>query len=347
MRAVGRFSGIRSGGAGYPKLEVDSLGGGTVAIAAEQRQYQTYILSNGTALLEVVPERGGMITRWQVGGQDLLYLDRDRFANPNLSVRGGMPILFPICGNLPDNRYRPQGRDYNLKQHGFARDLPWQVELAAEQLTADQTMDQAASADPQLALTLRSSEQTRAVYPYDFALTVTYVLRGNTLVIQPQVVNHAAEPLPFSWGLHPYFQVTDKAQLKFDIPVTRYQNHKTGLVENYLGGFDFDQDEIDVVFRSLASQRSRVIDRDRHFCLTLNSSEAFSTLVFWTLKDQDFYCLEPWTAPRNALNTGIHLLQVPPGESFSSEISLAVEFFQSEQNLAAAVADCRMPESEY
>jgi D-hexose-6-phosphate mutarotase len=33
-----------------------------------------------------------MITRWQVQGQDILYLDAERFADPTLTVRGGVPM---------------------------------------------------------------------------------------------------------------------------------------------------------------------------------------------------------------------------------------------------------------
>jgi Galactose mutarotase and related enzymes len=105
------------------------------AIALQQKkQYKTYILSDATAnsSLEVVPERGGIATSWLVEGKEIFYLDAERFANPDLTVRGGMPIQFPICGNLPDNTYTHKGVQRTLKQHGFARDEPW---VAASQVT--------------------------------------------------------------------------------------------------------------------------------------------------------------------------------------------------------------------
>ena len=68
------------------------------AIALKQKQYKTYILSDETAnsTLEVVPERGGIATSWLVEGKEIFYLDAERFANPDLTVRGGVPILFPL-----------------------------------------------------------------------------------------------------------------------------------------------------------------------------------------------------------------------------------------------------------
>jgi galactose mutarotase-like enzyme len=53
--------------------------------------------------------------------------------------------------------------------------------------------------------------------------------------------------------------------------------------------------------------------------------ECFSALVFWTLKGKDFYCLEPWSAPRNAINTGNKLLVIPPKQHFETSISMLAE----------------------
>lgn len=285
-------------------------------IAVEQRQYSTYILTNEVShsRLEVVPERGGIITRWQVRDRDILYLDADRFADPTLTVRGGIPILFPICGNLPDNTYSLNGQSYTLKQHGFARDLPWTV---LDQVTGDRLS---------LVLGLESNDQTRAVYPFDFQLTFTYTLDGETLATHQRYTNCSPEPMPFSVGFHPYFQVSDKSQLALEIPAGEFRDQKTQSVHPYDGRFDWEQDEIDAAFANVSSQVARVTDHSERTRLTLEYSNTFSTLVFWTLKGKQFYCLEPWSAPRNALNTGEHLLHLAPGASLETVMNLTVDF---------------------
>lgn len=284
------------------------------AIALQQQQYPTYVLTQPDSQLEVVPQRGGIITRWQVQSQDILYLDAERFANPNLSVRGGVPILFPICGNLPDNTYTYQAQQYSLKQHGFARDLPWQVTTQSEQVPVSIT------------LTLNSNEQTRAVYPFDFQLAFTYKLEGNSLEIRQLYTNHSSEPMPFSTGLHPYFWTTDKSQLQFDIPATQYTDQLTRITHHFNGGFDFNADEIDVAFRQVNRNTATVTDPSRRLQLTLDYSDTYSTLVFWTVKGKDYYCLEPWSAPRNALNTGEHLIHLEPGTTLETSVRLTVAF---------------------
>jgi galactose mutarotase-like enzyme len=287
------------------------------AIAFKQEQYLTYILSDGKALsrLEVVPERGGIVTRWQIQGQNILYLDAERFANPNLSVRGGIPILFPICGNLPDNTYTYQGKQYSLKQHGFARDLPWEV--------AEQKTDNAAT----LTLILNSNEQTRTVYPFDFQLAFTYELQGNRLKILQRYTNNSSEIMSFSTGLHPYFSVADKTQLAFEIPASEYQDQQTKEFFPFAGDFDFNREEIDVAFRSLSRHSTSATDARRRLKIAISYSNIYSTLVFWTVKGKEYFCLEPWSAPRNALNTGESLTYLEPGDTCETVVEIAVSYF--------------------
>lgn len=284
-------------------------------IANTQTQYLTYRLENleTQTALEVVPERGGIITQWQVQGQPILYLDSERFRQPELSVRGGIPILFPICGNLPNNTYTHAGQSYSLKQHGFARDLPWQV-----------VDTQAGLESANLTLRLVSNAMTRSLYPFDFELDFTYRLTPTELVIDQSYRNRSAEAMPFSAGFHPYFQVTDKSQLQFDLPATELQDQKSTLTQAFAGQFDFAQPEIDVAMKELSRQVSTVIDPSQGRRLTLAASSDFSVLVFWTLQDKAFYCLEPWTAGRNALNTGDRLLLLPPEGVMEMSMSLAI-----------------------
>ncbi len=287
------------------------------AIALQEQQYKTYVLTDTetNSQLEVIPERGACITKWRVNGEEIFYLDAERLTNPELSVRGGNPILFPICGNLPDNTYTYQGKQYTLKQHGFARELPWQV---TDQVTEDKAS---------LTVVLNSTEQTKAVYPFDFELAFTYHLVGNTLEVQQNYTNKSSEPMPFSFGFHPYFAVSDKTQLEFEIPSREYQDQKTKEIHSFNGNLDLNRDEIDIAFKQLTSQSASVTDHSRKLKLTLDYDDVFPILVFWTLKGKDFYCLEPWSAARNSLNTGEHLTILEPGASCSASFKLTANFF--------------------
>ncbi|MEM6254972.1 MAG: aldose epimerase [Cyanobacteria bacterium P01_D01_bin.156] len=280
-------------------------------ITTEQQQYLTYILTDGDSQVAVVPERGGIVTQWKIKDNDVFYLDTERFKDPSLSVRGGIPLLFPICGNLVDDTYTLAGTTtYQLKQHGFGRTLPWEV-------TQQSTEDGAS-----ITISLKSNEETRAVYPFDFQLDYIYTLKGNTLEQRFRHTNLSDNPMPFSTGTHPYFAVADKANLVFELPSTEYKIKGGTEVFAFNGQFDFDQDEIDFAFINLNGQTATVKDGDS--TLTISYDENYSTLVFWTVKGKDFYCLEPWSGPRNAINTGAFLLTAAPRETVETVIAMTV-----------------------
>jgi galactose mutarotase-like enzyme len=262
----------------------------------------TYYLEDDQSLsrLAIVPERGGIVTEWTVQGQPILYFDHERFRDPSLSIRGGIPILFPICGNLPNNQYRTSGQNYPLKQHGFARDLPWTV--------IDQQTQTCASLD----LKLSASDTTLTVFPFAFELVMSYQLRGNTLRLQQRIANLGADRMPFSLGLHPYFFCREKESLQLHIPGTEYLDQQTGKTHPYHGTLNLNQPELDLAFTQIHQRQMGFTDQSRHIHLEITFSDLYQTLVFWTVQNKDYVCLEPWSAPRNALNTGTQLSWVEP-----------------------------------
>ncbi len=68
---------------------------------------------------------------------------------------GRAPLLFPIVGRLMDDRYRLDGSEYPLPQHGFARRQPFALVDAAADRARFRLVD---------------NDETRAVYPFAFAV---------------------------------------------------------------------------------------------------------------------------------------------------------------------------------
>ena len=101
------------------------------------------------------------------------------------------PILFPFVGKVIDGKYRAADKEYPMKtQHGFARDMDFAcVEEDAHSV----------------AHCLAASDFTRAVYPYEFRLTVRHSLEGPRLRVEWTVQNAGDEGMYFSIGGHPGF----------------------------------------------------------------------------------------------------------------------------------------------
>ncbi len=253
----------------------------------------------------VAPERGGMVTAYTVAGVPVLYLDRPTLGGRG-SVRGGIPVLFPACGPLRDGRTTLRAHEVALPQHGFARNLPWEVfSRTASEIT----------------LMLCRDDATQAMYPFDFVVRCTYALRvdapdlavpSTALRITVSVENHSTEPMPYSLGFHPYFAIADKRAARFELPATLAAENPYGESRAF-DGFDFDADSVDLTFTDMREPRAAF--EAAGWRTEIECSEQFRYFVFWTLRDRSFVCLEGWTARADALNSQRDLLCVPPGTS--------------------------------
>ena len=88
-----------------------------------------------------------------------------------------------------------------MGQHGFARDN----EFGCIENTANKTVHR-----------LVSTEETKKVYPFDFAFTVTQELSGRTLTITWKVENTGDDDMYFSVGGHPAFMIPEQYDIVFN-----------------------------------------------------------------------------------------------------------------------------------
>jgi galactose mutarotase-like enzyme len=262
-------------------------------------------LVDGAARAEVVPARGAIVSRFDIDDAPVLYLDRATLADPTKNVRGGVPFLFPTAGRLEGDRYH--GRE--MKQHGFARNLPFAVERRdARSVT----------------LSLRASDETRARFPFEFRVALTISLAGPELRIEQRYQNRGAERMPLHVGFHPYFFVpdADKSRVAIETHATRaFDNVQKREVP--FTGFDFTRPEVDIHLRDHGSSRSS-LQRPGAHTIEIEGSAEFTQWVIWALTGKDFICVEPWTAPSNALNSGERLLWVEPGEERALSLAIRV-----------------------
>lgn len=100
------------------------------------------------------------------------------------------PVLFPIVGSLWDKHFRVNGREYEMGQHGFARDMDFR--LVSER-------------DDEMWFELNSSPETLAKYPYKFTLRIGYRLEANKIHVMWEVSGDDSQTMWFQIGAHPAF----------------------------------------------------------------------------------------------------------------------------------------------
>ena len=249
--------------------------------------------------LRIVPERGGLITEWKCNGTEILYFDLERFQLKNKSIRGGIPILFPICGDLPNNVLTLSQGDFFINQHGFARNMPWEIKDLGNSLG--------------ISLSLSSSPETFRFFPFPFAIQMAIKLERNCLDIKILIKNLGKEDMPFSFGLHPYFKVQDLENISIQ-----------GLPENCINHLNMKKtstksqlDKISKGIDFLTDPRGSVslLDLSTMRSIEMQTKFPMDLAVLWTDPPRDMVCLEPWTSPRNSLINGNRKILIGSGES--------------------------------
>lgn len=257
-----------------------------------------------------------------VKGSELVSLrakpDRDLLWAGGGSWSRRAPILFPVIGKLTDGTLRSRGRQHPIGQHGFARDLVFEV-LESEPAHAS--------------LLLKSTPETLRAYPFHFTLRTDWMLEGPELSLTFVLSNTGEEQMPASLGWHPGF-ISDDApgwSLEFEAPehgpirrASAATQLQPWLLPSPASGrtLDLTDDlfqEGAVIFEDPKSRKvSYVSPAGPVFELAFPD---FPHLAVWKKPGEPFVCLEPWNGlpPPAGFDQDIadmpHQMHLPPGAS--------------------------------
>jgi aldose 1-epimerase len=275
---------------------------------------------------------------------EVLY-SHPEFASGSQRPSGsGIPILFPFPGRIPGNTFRWEGTPYELPDldplgnaiHGFVMRRPWRV---VEQTDSHVTGEfHAWRDDPTL----------RDRWPADSIVRATYTLKNNSLEGIYRIENPGKTPLPFGFGLHPYFRVPLGGRSADDcvvwLPVTERWVLKDMLptgkrrvlpeTETLESGRKFGELKLDDVFTGLTDNagitEASIQDPGGLAVAIRWKVEHFRECVVYTPPHREAICIEPLTcAPAAAalaakgIEAGWRVL--PPGGSFEVSVTIAAE----------------------
>ena len=266
------------------------------------------LFKDNNNFISFCPSRGGIITKWVVNNQHILYFDQKRFLDKSKSIRGGIPILFPICGNL-ENKSLFGDNFLDLMQHGFARDQEWNYEF--NQFTNT------------LCLSLSDNEKTRKYYPFSFELKIEITMHIETLIFDIEIFNKSSTIIPVNFGLHPYFNISNFNNVKFvnySKCCLNQKNNNLVKTENLLRN---SFKGIDLLMYS--SGKTSFIDYGLKRKITLTNPSPFDISVIWSDPPRKMLCMEPWTSPRNSLDNGLRKIEIMPNASQKLYASILVE----------------------
>ncbi|WP_455660766.1 aldose epimerase family protein [Pradoshia sp.] len=278
-------------------------------------RYEIYELIDtvSKAWVKAAPERGGIIIGYGVENKELLYLNDETFQDEKANVRGGIPILFPIAGQLENGQYEWEGISYTMKNHGFARNMPWEV------------IDAGASNDGAfLTIRLESNEETKKSYPFDFEVVYTYHLQDGKLSIEQTYSNESDVEMPLYPGFHPYFKTAEK-NLAYRTDAKSFLDYNDGQVKSLQDGLSLNGKKESLALLDAEAKDIEFPLPEVSRSVLMEYGDEFRYVVLWTEAGKEFVCVEPWFALTGEFNRKKELTFIEPKGTLKTFLSMSVK----------------------
>jgi aldose 1-epimerase len=289
-------------------------------------------LAHNRLQLQLAPSIGGAIAAFRYDGGDGAPIDlmrpMDVAALSAGDVLGASCFpLTPFSNRLRNGHCHFQGRDIQLAlnsdgphtEHGHGWQRPWQVE---------------AQAGDSATLAYRHQPDD---WPYAYEMRQHFHLLNSALDITLESRNTGTAPMPYGFGLHPYFARTPRCRLT--TPVSGFwavddEVMPTALLPvpasaDLTAGLQVDDVELDNAFTGWSGD-ARITWPEHRLQLAMTATAPLRFLVVYVPKGEAYFCAEPVSNSTDAFNlaatrndTGMLVLQ--PGEQVSATIRLAVE----------------------
>ena len=213
------------------------------------------------------------------------------------------PVLFPFVGAVRGKRYIYDGKEYSMGQHGFARDMDFEL---VEQ------------SDDTVWFALDSSEESYEKYPFRFRLEIGYRLDKTSVTVMWRVKNTDEKEMYFSIGAHPAFFCPLYEETKQTDYAFRLQDGEGRAVTSFVNtifGQDglvtvnkeermtedgmipitehlFDGDAL--VIEDDQVKRVAILDAAGRECLAVEFDSPLVGIWSPPKKNAPFVCIEPW-----------------------------------------------------
>ncbi|EHD1595789.1 aldose 1-epimerase family protein [Listeria monocytogenes] len=240
------------------------------------------------------------------------------------------PVLFPTVGRFVEDTYLVDGKPYHLGQHGFARDRDFQV--------VEQT-------EKSVRFELDADEDSLAVYPYKFKLSIIYTIEKNTVAVSYEVENTDNKRIYFSIGAHPAFNLplTDGTTFEdYYLDFGTEENLETLCLEGpYRSGeikkvvdeaarylpLNYDLFKNDALIFEALKQKEMTIKSDKTPHFVKVSFPEFPFVGVWTAKaGTPFLCIEPWYGIADGAGESVELRDKAGIEHLEPEAVFASEY---------------------
>jgi aldose 1-epimerase len=279
-------------------------------------------LRNGGAVLDLLPEIGGAVSRFGVDGVDVL---RPAAAGAQDVLQTAYFPLVPFANRVANGTFDFAGETIRLPRnfgdhphalHGEGWQSPWRVETQGA-TTAQIRFDHAAGA-----------------WPWRYAATQTFDLAPQSLRIALAIQNCDPRAMPVSLGFHPYFPRLPRTRLRTDVRGV-WLSDETGIPTGRAEAAHFldlgrgaplaSAPFVDHCHFGWSGEAS-IEQPDQEREVRLSASPQLDFLHLFVPQSADYFCAEPVSAMPDAVHRpaaigGMQVLQ--SGDSFSAVLTIS------------------------
>lgn len=247
------------------------------------------------------------------------------------------PVLFPFVGRVKNGIYRYDNREYQMSQHGFARDMEFTC---------------ISNQPEEIWFGLDATAETKEKYPFDFRLEIGYRLEQNTVSVMWKVLNRENQrDMYFSIGAHPAFMCPLKEgekQSDYSICMDKEDeieyyviNVESGLMLDHKKKLKLNRgchrlepgffDESAYIIEDSQVQKISLLDTENKPYITVSFQAPLVGIWSPEGKNAPFVCIEPWygRCDRQSFHGTLEEREwgnkLAPGEVFACSYEIKVE----------------------
>jgi len=264
----------------------------------------TLTLRSGNALLAIIPEVGGCITRYCLKTEEQV-LDLMRPAT-HAGLVAADPLelscfpLIPFSNRIRNGRFTFQGKQIKMPPnfspevhtiHGHGWKVPWTVSEVKENRA------------------VLAYQHFADAWPFPYLARQVFELNGSSLTLTLQITNNGKSAMPAGIGLHPYFvrtplaTITAKTERMWindseNMPLSLEQPEEIKLLNH---GFEVKQKTLDNLFCGW-NREALISWPEWHAALKITADAPLDYLVIFTPPEENFFCVEPVSHVTDAFN---------------------------------------------
>ncbi len=295
----------------------------------------TLASADGSTTAEFVPDANLLCCSLVYGGVERLERRRGVRVYAEQGKTMGIPLLYPWANRLARFGYEAAGRAVTLSEddpriprdsaglpiHGVVPGLlRWEVRDSGRTDTIDARLEWSSDELLELFPFVHEVHREATVGPAELTMTTTVTAVGE-------------DPVPVSFGYHPYTRLAGAARDEWQITLAasnrlELDDHSIPTGERVpvdRDRFPLADASLDDAFEAAAPSEAATFQATAgEHRLSVEFLAGYGYAQVFSPDGQGFVCFEPMTAPANALNSGDGLTVIGPGETYVARFRIAL-----------------------